>query len=144
MKRFLSGRRVAAGVLFAVFLLAAWWMFQAEPNERRSPAASDANPVGRDEARLLYRRHCSSCHGRDGRGRGPAASVLDPPPRDFRSDTVARRTDGELFEVISEGRPRTGMPAWKGVLSEEERRALVRYLRRAFSREAGASRAGES
>lgn len=144
MKRLLSWRRTAALVLFVAALLAAWWVFQFEPEGRPPPPTSDADPATREEVRRLYRRHCSSCHGRDGRGRGPAASLLDPPPSSFHGETVARRTDEELFEVISEGRPRTGMPAWEGVLSEGERRALVRYIRRAFSREDPASGDEES
>lgn len=131
-------------MLFATALLTAWWVFQFEPGNRPSPSTSDVDPASREEVRRLYRRHCSSCHGRDGRGQGPAASVLDPPPSSFHGETVARRTDEELFEVISEGRPRTGMPAWKGVLSEGERRALVHYIRRTFSREDSPSGADES
>lgn len=140
MKRLLSRPRAAVLVLLVGVLLAAWWAFRPDPDERPgfSPKPEGSEP-SRGEVRRLYRRHCSSCHGRDGRGRGPAASVLDPPPRNFRGDTLARRTDRELFEVITGGRPGRGMPGWEGVLSERERWALVRYLRRAFGREEDAS-----
>lgn len=140
MKRFFSRRRAAVLVLLVGTLLAAWWAFRPDPGGRLgfSPTP-EGSERSRGEVRRLYRRHCSSCHGRDGRGRGPAASVLDPSPRNFRGDTLARRTDRELFEVITEGRPGRGMPGWEGVLSERERWALVRYLRQAFGREEDAS-----
>lgn len=32
----------------------------------------------------LYRKHCVTCHGVTGNGRGPTAALLDPYPRDYR------------------------------------------------------------
>lgn len=139
MKRLFSPSRAAVIVLLFGVLWAAWWAFEPDHGGRPGFSPEPEGSVSRREVRRLYRRHCSSCHGRDGRGRGPAAALLDPPPRNFRGDTLARRTDRELFEVITEGRPERGMPGWKGVLSEGERWALVRYLRRAFGREEEAS-----
>ncbi|PZP51501.1 MAG: cytochrome C, partial [Azospira oryzae] len=34
-------------------------------------------------ARTLYAEQCAGCHGAQGRGDGPAASGMDPPPSDF-------------------------------------------------------------
>ncbi len=50
------------------------------------------------ETPTLYARHCAVCHGATGRGDGPAAGLLTPPPRDLhpqRNDglvVVAERT----------------------------------------------------
>jgi mono/diheme cytochrome c family protein len=33
--------------------------------------------------RELFVRYCASCHGTDGRGDGPAAAALQPPPNDL-------------------------------------------------------------
>ena len=40
----------------------------------------------------LYTAYCAVCHGRTGRGDGPAAIELKTPPRDLA--TLARRHDG--------------------------------------------------
>jgi mono/diheme cytochrome c family protein len=44
-----------------------------------SPATA-AEPVPRQQ---LYGRYCASCHGLQGRGDGPAAGALSPPPTDL-------------------------------------------------------------
>jgi len=38
--------------------------------------------------------------------------------------------DKDLFEIISDGVPGTWMPAWKKLLSEEERWSLVEHVKR--------------
>ena len=40
----------------------------------------------------LYRRYCATCHGRDGKGDGPAGRALKVPPSDLT--TLARREKG--------------------------------------------------
>ena len=40
----------------------------------------------------LYRHYCATCHGRDGKGKGPAAEALKVPPPDLT--TIARREKG--------------------------------------------------
>lgn len=42
-----------------------------------------AGPVGA-EGQGLYRKHCATCHGVTGNGRGPTAALLNPYPRDYR------------------------------------------------------------
>jgi hypothetical protein len=41
----------------------------------------------------LYRSYCASCHGADGKGRGPVANVLKVPPADLT--TLASRHGGK-------------------------------------------------
>jgi hypothetical protein len=47
----------------------------------------------------LYRHYCGTCHGRDGKGGGPAAAALKVPPSDLT--VLARRQKGifPAFEV---------------------------------------------
>ena len=47
----------------------------------------------------LYRLYCATCHGRDAKGGGPAASALKVPPPDLT--VLARRQNGVFpaFEV---------------------------------------------
>lgn len=40
----------------------------------------------------LYRHYCATCHGRDGKGHGPAAAAMKVPPPDLT--VLARRENG--------------------------------------------------
>lgn len=73
----------------------------------------------------LYREQCSSCHGASGRGDGPAAANIDPPPIDFTDARRAReRSIFALYQVISQGIEGTAMPNF-ATLPAEQRWALA-------------------
>ncbi len=42
---------------------------------------------------------------------------------------VPQHTDGELYYMVSVGFPDSAMPAWRSVLSEQQRWEIVHYLR---------------
>jgi mono/diheme cytochrome c family protein len=44
------------------------------------------------DGRDLFEFYCATCHGRDGRGRGPTASALKTPPADLTK--IAARNGG--------------------------------------------------
>ena len=77
--------------------------------------------------RATYAERCAACHGERGRGDGPAAPGLHPPPADLLLH-VPQHTEGELYYFIARGIPGTAMPAWRSILSETERWQLVHYL----------------
>lgn len=73
---------------------------------------------------------CANCHGPQGRGDGPGAAALDPSPRNFHHHGFWRhRTEGEIFWVIKNGSPGTGMPPFGAMLSDEEIWSLIQYER---------------
>ncbi|MGH7307311.1 MAG: c-type cytochrome [Candidatus Rokuibacteriota bacterium] len=85
--------------------------------------------------KAVYERKCAGCHGDRGDGKGPAAELLDPRPRDFTSGVYKIRstvnrvpTDQDIFRVITAGMPGTSMPGW-AALPERERWNLVAYLK---------------
>lgn len=80
----------------------------------------------------IYRRHCAVCHGFSGRGDGPSAGFMNPPPLNFYTKRAASLSDRELYRIVSNGKLETGMPAWKGILSERERRAVIAYIKANF------------
>jgi DMSO reductase family type II enzyme heme b subunit len=93
-------------------------------------AAQDANA-----GKAVYERKCMLCHGDKGDGKGPAAELLLPKPRDFtrglfkiRSTANKTPTDQDLFRIVSDGMPGTSMPAWE-VLPERDRRNVVAYVK---------------
>lgn len=67
-----------------------------------------------DEGAALFKTLCSSCHGTDGRGDGPAAEAMQPRPTDLTKSTLNL---AELMRVI-DGRRTVrahgdgSMPVW--------------------------------
>ncbi|MBI1736665.1 MAG: c-type cytochrome [Candidatus Rokubacteria bacterium] len=85
--------------------------------------------------KAVYERKCLLCHGEKGDGKGPAAELLVPQPRDFTSGLYKIRstvnktpTDQDIFNVITNGMPGTSMPGWT-VLPEKDRWNLVAYVK---------------
>ena len=98
-----------------------------------------AQPSGTGEARgqELYDKHCSECHGSSGQGDGPAAQLLLPRPRDFTAgkykvrstETGSLPTDDDLLRAVRQGLQGTSMPAWDKLLSDQDIRTVVAYLK---------------
>jgi mono/diheme cytochrome c family protein len=86
-----------------------------------------ASPEKINAGKILYQTYCSPCHGTKGKGDGAAAAALNPKPADHTSPALLKETDGSLFYKISEGR--TPMPKYKEAFSDEQRWALVDYIR---------------
>ena len=88
-------------------------------------AVAPETPPDTARGAVLYRENCASCHGLDGRGDGPAAAGLAPPPVDFTDWTRAReRSLYALYSVIGQGLDGTAMPAFSQ-LSPADRWALA-------------------
>ena len=51
----------------------------------------------------LYAQHCAACHGSHGRGDGPLAKNLQPPPPDLTALQVHAQPDGNLYWWITHG-----------------------------------------
>ena len=72
---------------------------------------------------------CKVCHGSTGNGMGMMAPGLNPPPRNFScSETMKNISDGQMFWVVKNGLPGTGMVAYKS-LSDEQVWQIILYLR---------------
>jgi mono/diheme cytochrome c family protein len=73
----------------------------------------------------MYQAYCSACHGKDGRGTGPAARALNTPPADLT--VLAQRNQGRFREVHvynkilghppGPGRDTKEMPMWGSLFS---------------------------
>jgi DMSO reductase family type II enzyme heme b subunit len=100
-----------------------------------APALVDAQAGDANAGKAVYQLKCVGCHGEKGDGKGPAAELLVPQPRDFTSGIYKIRTtagkapsDQDLFRIITDGMPGTSMPSW-AVLPEKERWHLVAYIK---------------
>ena len=72
---------------------------------------------------------CKVCHGPSGNGMGMMSPGLNPPPRNFSCfDTMKNISDGQMFWVIRNGSPGTGMVAYKS-LSDKQIWQIILYLR---------------
>ncbi len=74
---------------------------------------------------------CVNCHGKKGDGQGPAGKVLNPGPRDFTNCKFhKKRKDGELFWIVKNGSPGTGMVSMiPATITEEEGWKVIAYER---------------
>ena len=86
-----------------------------------------------NKGKTLFAANCSSCHGTDGKGDGPAASGLNPPPRDYTSSEGWKngRKISDIFKTLQEGIPGSGMASYS-YLNPEDKFALAEYIRSAF------------
>ena len=84
-----------------------------------------------------YNNYCYPCHGLDGAGDGPvnqrAQSLVENTdtswitPTSLQSQTIRERSEGYLFNVISNGV--RNMPGYASQIAVEDRWAIVSYIR---------------
>lgn len=80
--------------------------------------------------RKVYYENCHYCHGDFLDGKGPFATALDPKPANFQDvGTIAQLQETYVFWRVAKGGPglpnesmpwQTAMPAWEGILSEND------------------------
>ena len=108
------------------------------PADQRSAAKKNKNPIAftkeniaKGKALFEGKGTCFNCHGKSGKGDGPAGAVLNPGPRDFTNCKFhKKRKDGELFWVIKNGSPGTGMVSLiPSAITEEEAWTIINYER---------------
>ncbi|MBI4312989.1 MAG: cytochrome c [Chloroflexi bacterium] len=108
----------------------------------------------RDQGAALFARNCAVCHGERGDGKPEGGRAIIPavftaagalPPADLMAPATRARTDGALFAIITHGlgvvpmpadakdpeayKALTNMPAWRKLLTPDQRWALVRHIR---------------
>jgi mono/diheme cytochrome c family protein len=89
-----------------------------------------ATPKNIAEGQEHFGHHCGICHGLDGQATGvPFAEKMSPPIPSLTSADVQDYKDGQLKWIIENGINPSGMPAWKGILDDEEVWKIVHFLR---------------
>lgn len=77
----------------------------------------------------LYGTYCQVCHGVDGDGDGIMTKLMGIMPMDHTNPNETNRlSNEELIKSILDGKGRF-MPAWRGILSQDDVEALVSYIR---------------
>jgi len=93
--------------------------------EPKNPVKSVAKSLS--AGKKLYEGNCLACHGEKGKGDGPMAIILPKKPTDLSDPVMFEESDADVFKTITRGR--RAMPKFKALLSDEERRNVVNYLR---------------
>jgi mono/diheme cytochrome c family protein len=77
--------------------------------------------------KMLYSKHCKSCHGSKGLGDGSKAAQLDTFPGDFSSAEFKEHTPGDMYYMTYVGRDE--MESFEKKISDEEDQwAVIMYL----------------
>ena len=102
--------------------------------ERNAPKG--ANPVSVTDANLmegikLYGEHCAICHGTSAgnSSASPIAKGEYPAPPQLAADGVEDDPEGWTFWKVKHGIRWTGMPSWKGTLSDRQIWELALFLK---------------
>lgn len=102
------------------------WLVPAKYQKMENPyaKATDDENIGR----ILYSKHCKSCHGTKGKGDGNKAGSVDTPIPNFTEAAFKKQTDGTLYYKTFTGRD--DMPGFeKKITSEEDQWLLVNYIK---------------
>ena len=110
---------VIAGVVLSASTIA---IAQQTPNIKRVPLAQTSMASGAE----MYNAYCAACHGKEGRGDGPAAPAFKTPPTNLT--TLAAKNNGkfpdmEIASVLQFGTSASNahgskdMPVWGQLFS---------------------------
>ncbi len=102
------------------------WDIPAKYKEMKNPHAGDKSleKVGK----MLYAKHCKSCHGNLGLGDGPKAASMKAKMTPFNDPKFQAQSDGAIYYQAIIGKDE--MPNFeKKIPEEEDRWAVVNYLK---------------
>jgi copper transport protein len=115
----------------AGFIAGAWLLIAAQ-------SASDAQAIVRNPipptaesvaaGQVVYERYCLTCHGVNGRGDGPGAEGLNPPPADLAVH-VPLHGDADIFRFIASGIDDTAMVGLADNLTDDEIWHAINFIR---------------
>ena len=143
--KFITALILTASALVAAFVTTACQKSGGTPAAASVPGFLDVElpphppttPAVLARGKELYDVNCAHCHGEKGDGAGYGAPFLVPAPRDFVAAQYKFRTtasgqlptDEDIFRTISRGATGTGMPPWQYLLDDNDRWALVDYVK---------------
>lgn len=97
-----------------------------------APIVYKADVANLEKGKQLYATTCTPCHGKEGKGDGPAAPNLNPRPRDHsKAEYMNKLTDDHIGNVIKKGGASFGYPNMPSQpqFKEDEIDALIAFVR---------------
>ena len=106
----------------------------------QEPAQAPADP-----GEAIYKQYCIVCHQADGSGK-PAGGGRAVAGNFSGTDSVLSKSDKELLLSIKFGRSgKIGvMPKWMAIINEQERKAVLAYIRDTFGEAPKSEASGEA
>jgi len=102
------------------------WKVPGKYKAMKNTYADDASLL--KVGKMLYSKHCKSCHGSKGLGDGAKAASLDTGIRSFASAEFQEQSDGVIYYQSYIGR--NEMPTFeKKIPDDEDRWAIINYMR---------------
>lgn len=101
------------------------WVAPPSADKLVNPLANDLK--AQEKGKKIYHKLCWTCHGKQGKGDGPASAALNPKAADHTSEKVQSQSDGAIYWKISNGRGM--MPVYSQILSKTERWQVTTYIR---------------
>lgn len=96
-------------------------------------AAAPKSSADLETGKKVYINICQVCHGERGDGKTFVANALNPPPRNFTSETSRKELSrARMIRSITNGRPGTAMMPWKSRLGAGDIHAVVDFIRYEF------------
>ncbi len=99
----------------------------ATAKQLKSPIAANEENIARGQT--LFNQRCAACHGENGRSQTEFAAVMPVRPEDLTGQKVVALTEGEVYSVTSDGVKPSGMPAFKGRISDDALWQIAIYVR---------------
>ena len=111
---------------------------QTSPNTTTTTNQTTTTGTPGDEmaqAKALYSQYCVKCHKEDGTGGISEVEGKKIKAVNFASPGMKKESDEDLFAEISFGVEDEGMPAFKGRLTDDQIKSLVKYIRNEFQKQ---------
>lgn len=83
-------------------------------------------------AKIVYNEKCAKCHKED--GTGGEIDILGEKRKaaNLAGERMKKDSDKDLTEAIADGIQDEGMPAFKGKLTDDQIKDLVKFIRKEF------------
>lgn len=94
---------------------------------RPSSFSARTSSVPMAQGQQLFAINCAHCHGQRGMGDGAVAGYLPDLPTNLLAPAIQQKPDAELYGIVTKGRH--VMPAFEPFLSQQERQALIFFIR---------------
>ncbi len=100
------------------------------PKSTQAATPAPATPV--DEiamAKEIFTTNCMICHKDSGKGGKVTIEGKSIDPTDLTSEKMKGKSEDKMFQYVSDGSPDDGMPAFKGKLTDDQIKSVVKHVR---------------